>query len=286
MHSNTAKIFAIALVVFWLLACQALAAPTPTASPEPTFTPRPTATSTLTLTPTPWPSGSLDTRLGGTLSIQGVVKDTLGAAVPHAFVELAVYGAKAGFDIGLLASRALYTDESGSYAFENVTRLQSGHYELWFNGGPEYGRAYENSGYYIQAGQVRNDVHKINVVVRPVTHSSLQAAVRYVDADGSTRRFYTAPFLRAEPGHIMELWRGTADNKEYAIGAEHGRIEGEHVTWEGLAGGRYFLAFTYRMFDGIVAQCNTSSFEILPGETRILEYTIKHCGASQQPVLP
>jgi hypothetical protein len=285
MNSHGRRIIAFVIVVSWLLACQALAGP-PTATPEPSFTPSPTATPIPTITPTPWPSGSIDTGMGGTLTIQGVVTDSSGNAVPHVFAKLWVYGAKAGFDIGVLARDALYTDKSGSYAFNNVLRLQSGHYEIWFNGDQEYGRAYENSGYYVPAGAVRHNAYAVDVTVHAVTGSALQATVHYVDIEGSIRRFYSVPILKPEPGHIMELWRGTPDKREYAIGSEYGRVAGEHVTWEGLAGGRYFLAFTYRMLDGVIAQCNSSTFEVLPGETKILEYTIKQCGASQQPILP
>jgi hypothetical protein len=222
----------------------------------------------------------------GTLSIEGVVKDDLGNVVPHVLVSLSVYGAKAGFDIGEFASSALYTDETGSYAFNNVVRLQSGHYEIWFNGGPEYGKAYENSGYFITAGQMGHNLRRLDAIVHAVTHSALLATVQYVDVDGSTRAFYAPPFVQAEPGHIIELWRGQPEKQVYVIGAEYGRVTGGSVKWEELAGGTYFLAFTYRRQDGVIAQCHSPSIDILPGATKTLDYTIRNCSASQQPILP
>jgi hypothetical protein len=286
MNKQKGRIYSLVILASWLLACQVLAAPMPTATPEPTSTPQPVPTATPTVTPTPWPSGRMDTGMNGTLSIQGVVKDDLGNVVPHVLVNLFVYGAKAGFDIGDLGNSALYTDDTGSYAFDGVLRLQSGHYEVWFNGGPEYGKAYENSGYQIRSGQVNHNLYRLDVVVHAVTRSALLAQIEYEEQDGSTRDFYAPPLVQAEPGHVAELWRGKPQKPEYAIGAEYGRIADGTVKWEGLAGGTYFLSFTYRRQDGVIAQCHSPAIDILPGETMTLDYTIRNCSASQQPILP
>lgn len=138
--------------------------------------------------------------MGGTLSIQGIVKDSLGNTVPNAYVTLSVYGAKAGWDIGQFTRLGLYTDETGSYSFDKVVRLENGHYEIWFNGDHEYGKAYENSGYYLEAREVKNDIHKLNVTVHAVTGSVFSGTIQYEDVDGSVKGFYAPPFTQSEPG--------------------------------------------------------------------------------------
>jgi hypothetical protein len=261
--------------------------PTVSVLPTDTATPIPTSTATPmpTITATPWPSGSMDTGMNGSLSIQGIVKDSLGKAVPNAYVTLSVYGAKGGWDIGQFARWGLYTDETGSYSFDKVVRLESGHYEIWFNGDHEYGKAYENSGYYIEAHEIKSDVRILDVTVHAVTGSVFSGAIQYEDVDGSIKGFYSPPFTQAEPGHFIELVRGNPDNIEYRIGGEYGKISGGTIEWSGLAGGIYHLKFTYRRLDGVLVRCTSPAFEIPPGETKHLEYTIHNCPPSAEPIL-
>jgi hypothetical protein len=260
--------------------------PTDTVTPLPTSTATPRATPMPTITATPWPSGSMDTGMNGTLSIQGVVKDSLGKAVPNAYVTLSVYGAKGGWDIGQFARWGLYTDGTGSYSFDKVVRLESGHYEVWFNGDHEYGKVYENSGYYIQAREIKSDIRILDVTVHAVTGSVFSGTIQYEDVNGSINGFYSPPFTQAEPGHSIELFRGNPDSIEYSIGGEYGRIGGGTIEWSGLAGGIYHLNFTYRRLDGVLVRCDSPAIEIPPGETKDLDYTIRNCPPSAEAVLP
>jgi len=286
MKSHTSKIGALSLVVAWLLACEALPVLAPTATAQPSATPAPTRTAVPSVTPTPYPSGKLNTGMGGHLSIRGVVRDTLGNVVPHAFVDLQVYGAKGGWDIGELGRWGMYTDAAGQYLFDNVVRLERGHYEIWFNGSQEYGKAFENAGYSVEARQVSSDLRMLDVTIHPMTKSALAAVVKYEDVDGFVKDFYAPPFAEPEPGHYIQLYRGSPSKAEYTIGGEYGRISGAAEKWAGLAGGSYFLSFTYRRQDGVVVQCNSPAFQILPGETKRLQYTIRNCPASSDPLLP
>jgi hypothetical protein len=224
--------------------------------------------------------------MGGSLTIGGVVKDDSGKAVPNAYVTLSVYGAKGGGDIGQFARWGLYTDGTGSYSFDKVVRLESGHYEVWFNGEHEYGNAYENRGYYIVAHEIRSNIHVLNVTVHSVTGSVFSGIIQYEDVDGSIKGFYSPPFTKLEPGHSIELFRGNPDNIEYGIGSEYGKISGGIIEWSGLAGGIYHLKFTYRRFDGVLVRCNSPAFEIPPGGTKRLEYIIRNCPPSAESVLP
>jgi hypothetical protein len=214
------------------------------------------------------------------------VKDSLGKAVPHAYVTLSVYGAKGGWDIGQFARWGLYTDETGSYSFDKVVRLESGHYEIWFNGDHEYGKAYENSGYYIEAHEIKSDIRILDVTVHAVTGSVFSGTIQYEDVDGSIKGFYSPPFTKSEPGHFIELVKGNPDNIEYNIGSEYSRINGGTIEWPSLAGGIYHLRFTYRRLDGVLVRCASPAFEIPPGETKNLEYTIRNCPPSAESVLP
>ena len=274
MNKNILRISAAALVMLFLVACQAspTLTPTPTSTPEPTATLLPTSTATPrpTITATPWPSGSMDTGMNGSLSIQGVVKDNLGNTVPNAYVTLSVYGAKGGWDIGQFTRLGLYTDGTGSYSFDKVVRLESGHYEIWFNGDHEYGEAYENSGYYLEAREVKSDIRKLDVTVHAVTGSVFSGTIQYEDVDGSIKGFYAPPFTQSEPGHFIELVRGSPDKIEYNIGGEYGRINGGTIEWSGLAGGIYHLRFTYRMLDGVLVRCSSPAFEIPPARNESL----------------
>jgi len=268
----------------------ATSVPTSTVTPVPTRTATPTPTHTATPTPTntatPWPSGKLDTGMGGNLTIRGVVTDDSGKPVSNVYVTLTVYGARGGFDIGRFAHWGLYTDETGSFSFDKIVRLESGHYEVWFNGEHEYGKAYENRGSYIEAHQISSDVYVLNVTVHTVTGSVFSGAIQYEDVDGSIKSFYSPPFTQSEPGHVIELFRGPPDNIEYGIGSEYGRIVDGTVEWPGLAGGIYRLKFTYRRLDGVLVRCDSPAFEIPSGSTKRLEYTIRNCPPSAEPVLP
>jgi len=304
MNKQIWTLAAVALLVLVLVACQATPTPTPaptseptatstqtsTATPIPTSTATPVPTSTATPRPTstatPWPSGKVDTGMGGSLTIRGVVRDDSGKAVPNAYVVLTVYGARGGWDIGQFGKWGLYTDGTGSYSFDKVVRLESGHYEVWFNGEHEYGKVYENSGYGIEAHQISGNVHVLNVTVHAVTGSAFSGAIQYEDVDGSIKSFYSPPFTHSEPGHLMSLRRGIPGNTEYGIGGEYCEIAGGTVEWHGLAGGTYYLSFTYRRLDGVMVNCNSPVFEIPPGGTKRLEYTIRNCPPSAEPVLP
>jgi len=252
--------------------------PTRTRTATPTPTPEPTPTPTPTSTAKPGPVGEVDTGMGGNLSIQGVVRDSFGNIAPDVYVFLEVYRQKGGGTIGRLGKWGLYTNETGIYSFNNLVRLeQGGRYEVWFNGHHEYGKVYENSGYYIRAQEIRGNVHVLNVTVHAVTGSVFSGVIQYRDIDGTIKSFYSDPHAREEHAHHFGLWRGTPDSPEYAIGSEYVKIVGSTTEFNGLAGGIYYLNFEYTRLDGVVVQCETPSFEILPGETKRFEYTILEC---------
>ena len=230
-------------------------------------------------------SSKADSGMGGRMTIRGVVKDDSGKLVSNVYVKLQVYGEAGGWDIGMLANKETYTDETGSYSFDNIIELESGHYELWFNGGHQYGKSYESSGYFIEANEIRNNIHVFNVIVHPVTGSFFSGIIKYEDFDGSIKNFYFPPFNRPEPGHVIILLRGKMDNIEYDLGTEYGKISGEKIEWSGLAGGFYLLDFTYRRLDGVLVQCKSPVFEILPESTYFMEYTIRDCPPSDDSVL-
>jgi len=287
MNRKHTGILIIAFLALLSVVCRI--PPTPSSAPtlEPTATSLPVSTATpeMKITDTPPPVGSLDTGMGGDLSIQGIVRDDLGKPVTNVYVVLQVYGASGGWDIGQFARSVLYTDETGFYSFEKVIRLKSGHYEVWLNGEHEYGKKYENSGHYIEAENIKGNTYVLDVTVHAVTDSVFSGTIQYEDVDGSIRNFYSPPFTQTEPGHQIELVRGIPDNKEYAIGGEYARITGKTVEWSGLAGGTYYLVFTFRLSDGVLVQCSIPAFKILPGETKHLDYTIRDCPPSMQPVL-
>ena len=267
----------------------AILPPTSTATPpsSETVTPVPPSTATRkpTHTATPWPSRA-DTGMGGNLTISGVVKDDSGNAVPGVYVVLTVYGAEGGWDFGRMGHWGLYTDADGIYSFEKVIRLKSGHYEIWFNGEHEYGKAFENSGHHIEAHRIRSNDHILNMTVHAVTGSVFSGKIQYEDADGSIKDFYSPPFTMDEPGHSISLVRGNPDNIEYAIGGEYGRLSNGRIEWRGLAGGIYYLEFIYRRLDGVLMRCNSPVFEIPTGGTKQLEYLIRNCSPSSESVIP
>jgi hypothetical protein len=217
------------------------------------------------------PIGEVDAGMGGNLSIRGVVRDSSGTVAPDVYVAVTVYREGGGGAIGQLWNGDLLTDEAGAYAFNNLLRVEGGHYEVWFNGRQEYGRMYENSGYYINENKISGDVYLLNVTVYPVTGSAFTGVIQYKDADGATKNFLSSPL---GPGRLIELNRGTSANQEYNIGSEYFTDNGNTVYLSGLAGGTYYLIFQYRRSDGVWVDRTSPSFEILPGETKQYDYTI------------
>ena len=241
-----------------------LAPPTLTpVPPMPTLTPLPTST--------PPPVGEVDTGMGGNLSIRGVVRGSSGTVASDTYVTITVYEGGGGWDIGQLWDGGLFTDETGAYAFNNLLRVEGGHYEIWFNGRQEYGKVYENSGYYINENEISGDVYSLNVTVYPVTGSAFSGEIQYEDSDGTIKNYLSRPL---GPDHFIELNRGTSTNHEYTIGFEYLTNDGSRVYVNGLAGGTYYLRFQYRRSDGVWVDCTSPSFEIPPGETKQFDYTI------------
>jgi hypothetical protein len=238
------------------------------------------------------PIGEVDAGMGGNLSIRGVVRDSSGTVAPDVYVAVTVYREGGGGVIGQLWNGDLLTDEAGAYAFNNLLRVEGGHYEVWFNGRQEYGRMYENSGYYIIeeiSGDVHllfegyrrshfayyhdesGDVYSLDVTVHPVTGSAFSGVIRYEDADGATKNYFASPL---GPDHRIELNRGTSPaDHEYTIGEDF-TSDGSKGYLDGLAGGTYYLIFQYRRPDGVWVDRTSPSFEILPGEIKQYDYTI------------
>jgi hypothetical protein len=209
--------------------------------------------------------------MGGGISIRGVVRDSSGTVAPDVYVTLTVYEEGGGGDIGQLWDGALLSDGAGSYAFNDLLRAEGGHYEVWFNGRQEYGKVYENSGYYINESEISGDEYLLNVTVHPVTGSAFCGVILYEDADGVTKNFLSKPLGR---GHFIELDRGTSDDHEYSIGSEYLTNDGTAICLNGLAGGTYYLQFHYRRSDGVRVEGTSPSFEIPPGKTKRFDYTI------------
>jgi len=239
----------------------------------PTRTPTPTEIPTVTPEPPtpPRPIGKVDTGMGGALSIRGVVRDSSGTVAPDVYVTLTVYEEGGGGDVGQLWDGGIFSDETGSYAFNGLLIIEKGHYEVWFNGRQEYGQAYENCGYYIEASEMSGDEYVLDVTVHPVTGSAFSGVVLYQDADGATKNYLSAPL---GPGRFIELARGTSADHECRIGSEYLTNDGTAITLNGLAGGTYYLGFHYRRSDGVWVEGTSPSFEILPGKTRRFDYTI------------
>ena len=225
--------------------------------------------------------------MGGRLSIRGVVRSSSGDVAPGVYVFVQVYGQKGGWDIGHIGDWDVFTDETGAYSFDHLPSLQKGHYEIHLNSRQEYGKTYENSVYWIGVDEIKGDLYVLDAQVYPVTGSAFCGAIQYQDADGAIKSFYAPPFTAPEPGHVLELHRGISEeNHEYGIGVEHCTIDGNGTTWNGLAGGTYYVTFTYRMSDGVMVHCSSPSFDIPPGETRQFEYTILECPPMADPLLP
>jgi hypothetical protein len=239
----------------------------------------------------------------GNLSIQGVVRDSFGNVASGVYVTIAVYEGgvywepeRGGSDYRQLGYWGLYSDETGSYSFNNLVKVEAGHYEVWFNGDHKYGKAYENSGYYIMENgdihllmaddnshlylghdrdEMRGDIYTLNVTVHPVTDSAFSGVIWYQDADGVTENFFSRPL---GPDHRIELNRGESPDKhEYTIGDGYFTSDGSRGYLSGLAGGTYYLIFQYIRSDGVKVSCTSPSFEIASGETKQFEYTIREC---------
>jgi hypothetical protein len=273
----------------WLLALTVLVLALVTPACGETVSPTPTAT--------PRPTGEVDTGMGGNLSVQGVVRDTSGNVAPDVYViitafEEGVYWDTTGSGYRQLGGWDLYTDETGSYSFNNLKQVEGGHYQVWFNSGQEYGKVYESSGYYIikeTSGDVHllgegssrshfayhhdesGDVYSLDVPVHPVTGSAFSGVIRYQDADGATRNYFASPL---GPDHRIELNRGTSPaDYEYTIGGDF-TSDGSKGYLSGLAGGTYYLIFQYIRSDGAGVECTSPSIKIPPGETKQFDYTI------------
>ena len=236
--------------------------------------------------------------MGGSLSVQGVVRDSSGDAASDVRVAITAYergsdGESETGGSGWLGEWDIYTDETGSYSFNNLIKVEDGHYQVWFSGGPEYGKTYENSGYYI-INEISGDVHvlsdadarpdfrythdesgdtySLNVTVHPVTGSALVAVIHYEDADGATKNYFSEPL---GPDRFIELSRvASPANPGYTIGAEYFTSDGSNGYLGGLAGGTYNLAFQFVRSDGVAVGHTSPAFEIGPGETKRFEYTI------------
>ncbi len=262
--------------------------PESTAVPELTNTPQPTAV--------PQPVGAVDTGLGGTLSVRGVVKDDRGNPIPniHVFINAnatGVYWDRTGEEDYWLGEWDMYTDADGGYAFNNLFQAEGGHHQLWFSGvEAEGGQAYEGSRYYIIKEPDRvytlfkelgyshftyypdenGDTYMLDVVMRPDSGSALSGVFWYEDADGVTKNYFATPF---GPDHGIELNRGDPESHEYTV--DNGfTSDGSQVYLDGLAGGTYYLVFHFGRSDGTGAGCTIPGIEIPPGETKALELTI------------
>ena len=279
----------------WLLALTALmlASGVPACSGAVSPTPTPT------LAATPRPIGTLDTGMGGSLSIQGVVRDSSGDVASDVYVAITVFEGGVYWDPEtggggdhLLGGWDMHTDETGSYSFNNVTKVEDGHYQVWFSGGQESGKVVENSGYYIvneKSGDVHvlsdadprpdfrydhdesGDIYSLNVTVHPVTGSALVAVIQYEDADGTTKNYFSKPL---GPDRRIELNRvASPAHPGYTIGDSF-TSDGSEGYLGDLAGGTYYLIFQFIRSDGVATGHASPAFEIDPGETKRFEYTI------------
>jgi hypothetical protein len=212
------------------------------------------------------PIGEVDTGMGGNFSIRGVVRDSSGNAARDVYVAVTYYR-DWGWDS--LWGWDLLTDEAGMYAFNDLPSVAEGHYEIWFNGHHEYGRVYENSGYYIGDDEIRGDIYNLDVTVHPVTGSAFAGVIQYEDEDGVIKDFLSNP---RGPNHFIGLNRGTEADIEYAIGSEYFTDDGHTVHLGGLAGGIYYLEIQYIRSNGDRLGCGSPPIEIPPGETMQFNY--------------
>jgi len=246
---------------------------------------------------TPRSAGKLDTGLEGSLSIQGIVRDSSGDVASGVHVAVTAYEGGVYWELGgsgdrLLGDWELYTDETGFYSFDHLTKVADGHYQVWFNGGPEDGPVVENSGYYIineASGDVHvlcdgeprpdfrysrdgsDDIYSLDVTVHPVTGSALVAVIDYEDADGAVKNYFSKPL---GPDHRIEINRAPGPaHPGYTIG-DHFTSDGSEGYVGDLAGGTYELLFQFVRSDGVATTHTSPAFEIDPGEAKRFEYTI------------
>ncbi|MCP4543623.1 MAG: hypothetical protein GY832_41450 [Chloroflexi bacterium] len=206
--------------------------------------------------------------MGGNLSIRGVVRNSSESVAPDVYVAITVFEEGGGGSMGLLWKEDVLTDETGAYAFNNLLRVEGGHYEVWLNGDQGHRRVYETSGYYINENEINGDVYLLDVTVYPVTGSAFSGVIQYKDADGATEN------LLSSPGHHIGLIRGSETVQEYSIGSEHSTDNGSTVYFSDLAGGTYYLELQYKKSDRVRVRCTSPSFGIPPGETKQYDYTI------------
>jgi hypothetical protein len=240
----------------------------PPAAAQSTSTPPPIAAPS---TNAPLPTVEVGTGATGDFSIRGIVTDSSGAVVSGVYVTVTVFEEGGGWDVGVVwYGGGVYTDDSGAYAFDHLPRVEAGTYEVWFNGRQEYGRAYENSGYYLFPRDMPGDAYTLNATVYPVSGSAFVGTIQYEDADGTISNYLSSPL---GPDHFVALNRGTDTSHEYSIGFEYLTYEGGQVHANGLAGGTYYLSFQHRRSDGTWIEGTSPSFQILPGETTQFDYT-------------
>jgi hypothetical protein len=232
----------------------------------------------------------------GSLSIQGVVMDASGNVAPNVPIQLTILEEtviwdKTGSEYHRLGEWNLYTDNTGTYSFDNLPKVEKGHYEVWFSGDE-----YEESGYYIMeeggahllfigGGNSRTHfdysenngryTYTLDVTVHRVTEAALCAAIQYKDADGVIKNYFSESL---GPDHRIEINRGTSHpaGHEYTL-SEGFTSDGNQACMQGLAGGTYYLLFQYIKSDGAAVTCVSPSFEIPPAETKQFEYMIQNC---------
>lgn len=247
-------------------AAQSTITPPPVAA-QSTITPPPIAVQS---TSTPAPTEEVGAGATGDFSIRGIVTDSSGAVASGVYVTVTVYEEGGGWDMGQVWDGGVYTDDTGAYAFDHLPSVEAGTYEVWFNGRQEYGRAYENSGYYLRPSDIPGDAYALNATVYPVSGSAFVGTIQYEDADGTISNYLSSPL---GPDHFVGLDRGTDASHEYSIGFEYLTYEGGQVHANGLAGGTYYLFFQHRRSDGTWTEATSPSFQIPPGETTQFDYT-------------
>jgi hypothetical protein len=217
------------------------------------------------------PIGQVDAGMGSNLSIRGFLRDGEGTVAPDVYVTLTAYRGGVDEPMGQLWDGSVLTDETGGYAFDNLPRVEGGHYQIWLNSPQEYEKVYEDSGHYINEDEISGDTYLLNITVHPVTGSAFSGVIQYEDADGTTRNFLSNP---PGTGPFIELNRGTGGDHEYTVGSGYDTDDDSTVYFGGLAGGTYYLIIQYRRSDGVRIGCSSPSFEIPPGKTKQLDYTI------------
>ncbi|MFZ5916046.1 MAG: FecR family protein [Chloroflexota bacterium] len=217
------------------------------------------------------PIGQVDAEMDGKLAIRGVVKDSLGAVAPDVYMTLTAYRERVDGPTEWLWDESVFTDETGEYAFNNLSRVKGGQYQIWLYSPQEYDQVYEDSGYYINENEIIGDTYVLNIMVHPVTGSAFSGVIRYQDANGTTKNLLSNP-----PGTdlFIELNRVTDNNTEYTVGSGYDIDDGNTVYFGGLAGGTYYLIIQYTKPDGVRIGCVSPFFEISPGETKQFDYII------------